>query len=451
LTFARGLLVLFSSAFTPAASANWTANTKLLYAPESVHTYDDADTANITYGGTWTAVTQTPNTMSGTLHWTQSAYSYATLSFNGSTVTYFYSMSRNRGHAYVYIGADLNHLVLVDTISLNINHDEILRKIGKTWTVSPGNHVIKIVAQGDGLIDLDAIAVDIAYVGIGSFDERTSLVRYAESGQWIEQNDTTGAFYHTIKYSYHYQNLVRLTFVGNAVTYVYSMANNRGIAGITIDGVDKGHLDLYNATTIRRQTKSWDGLGGGVHIINIMVTGAKNGGSINIIVDVDAIDVLEKDMIECRWSPPNPTTYVKYKWGYALLNDPDSQLWLNAYTSASGLWNAGLDHIYYIHNESNPNVQFDTYRDSGGSSGHTDWTYTFPCTQTYADTLVNVYNDYGSDNARIRHVIHEVGHGLLLGHIVDGTVISVMGYNPDSSIYYYPQTTDYLLGNSIYP
>jgi hypothetical protein len=88
-------------------------------------------------------------------------------------------------------------------------------------------------------------------------------------------------------------DLVRLTFIGNQITWVYSKDYTRGIAAVTIDGVHRGYYNLFSPTQ-RQQTLVFSGLGSGVHTFHITVTGQTtcSGQSYcNTYVDVDALIV----------------------------------------------------------------------------------------------------------------------------------------------------------------
>ncbi len=75
------------------------------------------------------------------------------------------------------------------------------------------------------------------------------------------------------------------------VTYVYSKAYNRGKAAITIDGVDKGYIDLYSPDVVRQQSTTFSGLGKGIHVIHVTVAGQKNSLSSDYFIDVDRLIV----------------------------------------------------------------------------------------------------------------------------------------------------------------
>lgn len=62
----------------------------------------DNSSPSILYSGAWTAASSA-NAIAQTLHWTDVQGRKATLYFNGSYISYFYSMAYNRGKAFVYI------------------------------------------------------------------------------------------------------------------------------------------------------------------------------------------------------------------------------------------------------------------------------------------------------------------------------------------------------------
>ena len=87
---------------------------------------------------------------------------------------------------------------------------------------------------------------------------------------------------------------MRFTFIGNSIKYCYSKAYNRGIVGVTIDGVTQSDLDLYNPSVQRHVCTTYNNLdnsNGGIHIINVMNTGYKNPNSSGTFTSVDNLVV----------------------------------------------------------------------------------------------------------------------------------------------------------------
>jgi hypothetical protein len=57
------------------------------------------------------------------------------------------------------------------------------------------------------------------------------------------------------------------------LTYVFTRAANRGIAAITIDGINQGDLDLYSPEPQWQSSARFTLLGPGRHLLVIRVTG----------------------------------------------------------------------------------------------------------------------------------------------------------------------------------
>ena len=75
------------------------------------------------------------------------------------------------------------------------------------------------------------------------------------------------------------------------MTYVFTKAVNRGIAAITIDGVNKGIIDLYSLEPQWQSSIRFNGLGPGRHLLTIRVTGKSHPAAKGNFVDLDAFQV----------------------------------------------------------------------------------------------------------------------------------------------------------------
>ena len=82
-----------------------------------------------------------------------------------------------------------------------------------------------------------------------------------------------------------------LAFEGDALTYVFTKAPNRGIAAITIDGVSKGRFDLYSPAIQWQSRLKFQGLGAGRHLFLLHVTGEGRPEARGQFVDLDALEV----------------------------------------------------------------------------------------------------------------------------------------------------------------
>jgi hypothetical protein len=81
------------------------------------------------------------------------------------------------------------------------------------------------------------------------------------------------------------------TFTGDAFRWITTTGSNRGIAQVTIDGVDHGTVDTYTPRVGWQQPVfEAAGLGGGEHTVVITVTGDANPASTNRVIEIDAIE-----------------------------------------------------------------------------------------------------------------------------------------------------------------
>jgi hypothetical protein len=83
----------------------------------------------------------------------------------------------------------------------------------------------------------------------------------------------------------------RATFQGTQITWVHSKAVNRGIVEVRIDGVSKGKIDLYSASTIWRTEDTFKTFGPGAHTFEVLVTEDRNPLATDHFADVDALIV----------------------------------------------------------------------------------------------------------------------------------------------------------------
>ena len=123
----------------------------------------------------------------------------------------------------------------------------------------------------------------------GSYDDADTRVRLKLP--WTRDPQFQDAYRHTLTYSNIPGASISLTFAGNAITYIYTQASNRGIAEVWIDDQLKDRLDLYGASTAWKVQRRYDGLGPGEHVIELRVTGLHNPRATGCFVDLDGFIV----------------------------------------------------------------------------------------------------------------------------------------------------------------
>ena len=96
---------------------------------------------------------------------------------------------------------------------------------------------------------------------------------------------------HTISYTNVPGSEVEIVFEGKALTYVYTKALNRGIASVTVDGVEQGPVDLYSAETQWQSRTRFCCFAPGRHVAVVRLTGRADPRSKGTYIDLDSFTV----------------------------------------------------------------------------------------------------------------------------------------------------------------
>jgi hypothetical protein len=80
-------------------------------------------------------------------------------------------------------------------------------------------------------------------------------------------------------------------FEGKALTYSYTKADNRGMALVSVDGVDQGTVDLYSAQNEWQSHTRFCCFPAGRHIAVVRVTGRADPRSKGKFIDLDSFTV----------------------------------------------------------------------------------------------------------------------------------------------------------------
>ncbi len=123
----------------------------------------------------------------------------------------------------------------------------------------------------------------------GTYDDSDS--RICLHAAWTRDTQFVDADRHTLTYSNIPGASASFAFRGDAITYVYTRAANRGVAEVFVDGQLKDRADFYSANTLWRSRTRYEGLGPGAHVIQIRVTGEHNSRACDSYVDLDALVV----------------------------------------------------------------------------------------------------------------------------------------------------------------
>jgi glycosyltransferase involved in cell wall biosynthesis len=110
-------------------------------------------------------------------------------------------------------------------------------------------------------------------------------------GEWERSDKYDQPFQHTVSYTDIPGAEIRFRFEGSELTYVFTKAVNRGIAAVTIDGINQGDIDLYSLEPQWQSSVTFKLLGPGRHLLVIRVTGRSRAASTGKFVDLDALQV----------------------------------------------------------------------------------------------------------------------------------------------------------------
>ena len=110
-------------------------------------------------------------------------------------------------------------------------------------------------------------------------------------GDWERSDKFEQAYKHSVTFSDTPGAEIRFLFRGGELTYIFARAANRGIAAITIDGINQGDLDLYSSQPQWQSSVTFKLLGPGRHLLVIRVTGNSRPAATGKFVDLDALKV----------------------------------------------------------------------------------------------------------------------------------------------------------------
>ena len=123
----------------------------------------------------------------------------------------------------------------------------------------------------------------------GAYDDLDPEIEY--TGAWLHDRQFKEPSSGSLTYSNQSGDVLRLTFTGNAITYVYTKALNRGFAEVMIDGRKRAELNLYSSQTLWQSHTVFGNLGPGPPTIEVGVLGKKDTRSSDFWVDLDSFIV----------------------------------------------------------------------------------------------------------------------------------------------------------------
>jgi hypothetical protein len=242
-------------------------------------TYQESDPA-VSWKG-WHGVTD--STANGGTYRSSNTYGdFATFKFSGTSISWLTRKGPSQGIAKVYIDNVLQPSVdLYATSTSNYT---------KTYTgLSSTTHTIKVVDTNTKNASSTGynLALDGFQVGTTITQDGSGKISY---DYWTGGNsvNASGGAYRTTTSA---NQFASLTFTGTSVDWITATGPSAGKADVTIDGVDKGIVDLYASTQHWSVARSYTGLSSGSHTIKVTALGTKNTASTSTKVIVDAFTV----------------------------------------------------------------------------------------------------------------------------------------------------------------
>jgi cell wall-associated NlpC family hydrolase len=249
----------------------------------------------LAYTGAWTLDQSGSSASGGSYGFADSSGSSVTVKFNGTYLRWLTKTSTAYGLANVTLdGKDAG------TVSLYSASTSYQRKVWDTGLLSSGTHTVTISwtgtsAGGGTNIGLDAFDI----LGTPSQAQAAGLpTRYQDTdrnvvytGLWENSAATsaTGGCLRRIDKA----GSASITFAGTYLAWIAEKSDRNGIAKIAVDGVDKGTVDLYSATTSSAQSVWNTGtLNDGTHTVTIEWTGTKNASAKASTISLDAFDII---------------------------------------------------------------------------------------------------------------------------------------------------------------
>ena len=125
-------------------------------------------------------------------------------------------------------------------------------------------------------------------LGAGAYDDTAPQIRFGAG--WTRDFAFREPLHGSVSYSNQPGTGFRVAFRGTAITWVYTKAANRGVAGVTIDGVHRGEVDLYSPQTLWQHPTRFE-VPPGEHWLEVRILPGMNAASVDRFIDVDALIV----------------------------------------------------------------------------------------------------------------------------------------------------------------
>ena len=219
---------------------------------------------------------------SGTYRSSKVTGNTAQFSFTGTGVTWLTKKGPTSGNASVSIDG-----VAKGTFDLYASTAQSSTVSFTGLAATAHKVLIKVLGTRDASATDYRVAVDGFTVGTTTTQENSAKVLY-ETWKGVTATAASGGSYRMAKAA---GRTASFSFTGIGVDWITYTGPAWGKASVTIDGVSKGTIDLYAATTHAQSAESFSGLTSGSHTITVKVLGTKNAAATSTAVSVDAFVV----------------------------------------------------------------------------------------------------------------------------------------------------------------
>lgn len=259
---------------------NVTLNSLIYYPMNSAdfgYAYVDDSASEVTYNGTWNAITNDPIYYENTCHFGNTANGYIQYTFNGTAIDWYGLKNVDLGKADVYIDNVLKARG-VDCYSAT----RAVQKLYGVKGLENSSHTIKIVVTGTK----NPLSAG-TYLVHDYFDTTNTSVTIDDASDSVTYNGTWKAVNNDSIYcgnTCHYGNItngfIQSTFSGTGVDWYGLKNTDLGKADVYIDNVlKKSGIDCYGTKRAVHKLFSISGLESGNHTIKVVITGTKNAAS----------------------------------------------------------------------------------------------------------------------------------------------------------------------------
>jgi hypothetical protein len=155
----------------------------------------------------------------------------------------------------------------------------------KAYTgLTSASHTIRVVVTGKNTAATQSnVMVDGFRVGTAVTEDTSPKIVY-NGWTGVSSTSASGGAY---RWATAASATSSFSFRGTAITWLTATGPAYGRARVTIDGVDKGVVDLYTSAQRWKVEKTFTGLAASSHTVQVQALGTKNTSSTGLRVVVD--------------------------------------------------------------------------------------------------------------------------------------------------------------------